>query len=436
VLPPDQQPPTLVLAHQDSSKVILRPFSQETLDGCVYAFDFEDLKQPNLTMSGADVLQMYLSSPQLTASLPFSVQDNAYGPVLVTFSATDSAGNQAASVALPVYISSSAAVCTASEVLCTSGHCSTEGLCLHPKALELLTEAGFPSLSISAVHSSSCAQNGSTDAPSHFCTYLPVVDRTPPIVTALGGPPEHVRVHGRVSGKIVLETSVAVGAQYSDAGAIALDDIDGDVTASLSRAGLSLVSTSAPTAPGVPFVVRYSAYDRSGNAAEPAERHVRVLCSQHSRTCTLEDGTAYCSVSSTECLEPSPLQAVAGSGFALPTISLIGPSEVEILQGTAYGACTDSTPISLQCDRGAKAQSPSEGDLTWTVMACKDGFAFRQYGLRACDVDTSVVGSHNITFFLVHGGNRIAVNRTLWVLERCHGARSFFSHSCSFISYV
>jgi hypothetical protein len=78
--------------------------------------------------------------------------------------------------------------------------------------------------------------------------------------------------------------------------------------------------------------------------------------------------------------------------------------------------------MSLQCDRGAEAQSPSEGDLTGTVMACKDGFAFWKYGLQACDLDTSVVGSHNITFFLVHGGKRIAVNRTLWVLERCHGA--------------
>jgi hypothetical protein len=159
---------------------------------------------------------------------------------------------------------------------------------------------------------------------------------------------------------------------------------------------------------------------------------VHVLCSQHSRTCTLEDGTAYCSVSSTECLEPSPLQAVAASGIALPTISLIGPSEVEIVQGSPYGACTDSTPMSLQCDRGAKAHSPSEGDLTWTVMACKDGFAFRQHGLRGCAVDTSVVGSHIITFFLMHGRSRIAVNRTLWVLERCHGARSMLAQRGSF----
>jgi hypothetical protein len=145
------------------------------------------------------------------------------------------------------------------------------------------------------------------------------VDKTPPLVTALGKLPEHARVADRRSGRSILVTSVAVGAQYSDAGAIALDDVDGDVTASLSQAGLSLVSTSAPTTPGSPFVVRYSATDSSGNFAEPASRHVCVLCAEHSRICTLDDGTSYCSASGTKCLEPTARQIEVGSGFPMTT---------------------------------------------------------------------------------------------------------------------
>jgi hypothetical protein len=378
--------------------------------------------QPVVTVAGAEALQMYLSNPNLTTSLPFSVEANAYGPISVTFLAADSAGNQAAAVSMAVYISSPAAACTGAEVLCESGHCSLQGLCLDIRAIKLLSEASIPLLSISADNTTYCPNYDSTYAQSHPCSYVPLVDKRPPQVTALGEPPAHVSTSGRRSGKIILETSVSVGAQYSDAGAIALDDVDGDVTASLSRAGLSLVTTIAPTTPGVPFVVRYSAKDSSGNFAEPAERHVYVQCLEHSRTCTLNDGTSYCSVSSTECLEPPARQAAAHSRLQLPKVTLIGLSEVEILRGTAYGACDESTPISLQCDHGADAHSPIEGDLTWALMACKDGFAFLQYGLRACGLDTSVVGSYNITFFIVHGSSRVEVRRTLWVLEECDGA--------------
>jgi hypothetical protein len=151
---------------------------------------------------------------------------------------------------------------------------------------------------------------------------------------------------------------------------------------------------------------------------------VYVLCPERSRACTFDDGVAYCSVSSTDCLEPSVREAAVVHASLLPTVSLIGPSDVEILRGTIYGACTKLTPMPLQCDRGATAHSPNGGDLTWDIMACKDGFTFRHYGLQACEMDTSVAGSHNISFFLVHGSNQIAVHRTLWVLEVCDGACS------------
>jgi hypothetical protein len=370
-LPLDKQAPTVMLMPLESSTVVLRPYSTFKLDCYVHAFDFEDSTQPVTSILGAEVLHLYLSNPNLTASLPFSVETNAYGPITVTISASDSAGNQAASASLPVYISSTAAVCTDAEVLCDSGQCSLQRQCLQIQAIELLSKAGIPMLGRSGNEPEFCPQNCSTDARLSACSYVPIVDERPPQVTALGEPPSHIRASGGHSGKIILETPVAVGAQYSDAGAIALDDVDGDVTASLSRAGLSLVSTIVPTPPGLPFVVRYSVHDSSGNVAQPAERHVYVLCAEHSQACTFDDGAAYCSLSSTECLEPSVRELEAGDGFRLPTVSLIGPPDVEISLGTAYGACNQFTPMSMRCDRGATAHSPSEGDLTWTLMACK-----------------------------------------------------------------
>jgi hypothetical protein len=227
----------------------------------------------------------------------------------------------------------------------------------------------------------------------------------------------------RRSGKIILESSVDVGGVYRDAGAIAVDDVDGDVSGSVSRSGLSLVSTRSPTAPGEPYVVKYSAQDRSGNIAEPTERHVRVLCSDQSLPCSFPDGATYCSISATKCVEPAIPQATGDStASVLPTIKLIGPAEVEVLQGTPYGACRDSVPVSVLCDRGATAHSVVEGDITWVVMACSDGFSFQRYGLQGCGVDTGVVGRHTLTFFVMHGDEEIAVSRTLWVLEACQGA--------------
>lgn len=77
--------------------------------------------------------------------------------------------------------------------------------------------------------------------------------------------------------------------------------------------------------------------------------------------------------------------------------------------------------MSVKCDRGATAHSALEGDVTWTVMACTEGFAFWKYGLQGCGVDTGAVGSYALTFFVEHGDSRTEVTRTLRVLEKCRG---------------
>lgn len=382
----------------------------------MHALDFESSVPPVVTATGADAVQQYVSNPQLAESLPYDTSAQAHGPITITVSAVDEAGNEALPLALSLYISTLAAACPGDVIMCESGSCSVQGLCLQQDALDFLAASGLL-LSIDSPSDRECLSS------AHVCIYNPVHDGRAPVVTALGQPPEHVRVSGMRPGKMIVESSVAVNTLYRDAGAIALDAIDGDVSFTISRPGLALIDTSTPTVPGMPYLVRYSAFDRSGNIADPAERHIKVLCSSQSQFCSFADSTTYCSVSDTQCLEPSPLPALE-QDIVPPVVSLIGPAEVEILQDTPYGACTDQTLVSVHCDRGATVISSIEGDITWTMMACTGGYTFSVYGLQGCSLDTSVVGSHVLTFFVMQGEVQIAANRTVRVLERCSGVWS------------
>ncbi len=71
---------------------------------------------------------------------------------------------------------------------------------------------------------------------------------------------------------------VAYGASYTDAGATASDDRDGDITASLAVTitfGGTLVSAVSTSVPGT-YTIRYNVSDAAGNAAEEATRTVVV----------------------------------------------------------------------------------------------------------------------------------------------------------------
>ena len=85
-------------------------------------------------------------------------------------------------------------------------------------------------------------------------------DGTPPVITLLGDDPE----------------TVECGDTYTDAGATALDDIAGDITAAIVVGG----DTVDPDTPGV-YVITYDVMDEAENAA-----------TQATRTVTVEDTTA------------------------------------------------------------------------------------------------------------------------------------------------
>lgn len=82
--------------------------------------------------------------------------------------------------------------------------------------------------------------------------------------------------------------------KYHDAGASALDDTAGPVVVAVS--GLDEIDTREPTAPGLPYLISYTATDDAGNAAVAQRRvHVEALCPEGERMC-FDGPEPYCSL--------------------------------------------------------------------------------------------------------------------------------------------
>lgn len=124
------------------------------------------------------------------------------------------------------------------------------------------------------------------------------LDTQPPVIRLLGAP----------------EVSVECGTAYTDAGATASDDRDGDLTTSIT-VNNRVNSNAAGT-----YEVSYDVKDAAGNAAKTVQRKVRVLDS------------------------------------APPSMRLIGPETDEIACGTAY------------VDPGAQAADACEGDISGRIV--------------------------------------------------------------------
>ncbi|MFC0603351.1 immunoglobulin-like domain-containing protein [Winogradskyella pulchriflava] len=139
-----------------------------------------------------------------------------------------------------------------------------------------------------------------------------------------------------------------VGDTYTELGATATDNVDGDLTSSIVIGGDS-VNTSVA---GV-YNVTYNVSDAAGNAATEVIRTVNVTA----------DTTA-------------------------PVITLIGASVINLEQGDAY------------TDQGATATDDIDGDLTSSIVVGGDS------------VDTNVVGSYVITYNVSDAAGNAAVEVT------------------------
>ncbi len=187
-----------------------------------------------------------------------------------------------------------------------------------------------------------------------------VEDRTAPVISRNG--PYRV--------------SIGQGETYTDAGATATDNIDGNgtITAVItttivynnntSGTGDDRTVTAVDTGSVGVYNITYNVTDAAGNAAAPRRRRVTVVA----------DGTA-------------------------PVISLLGLATVSIVQGADYA------------DAGARATDDIDGDITALITATITDSS----GAVIAAVDTGTPGVYTITYRVsdVAGNEATAVIRTL-----------------------
>ena len=161
-----------------------------------------------------------------------------------------------------------------------------------------------------------------------------VVDTTIPVITLLGDDP----------------VTIEVGDTYTDAGATATDNYDGDITSSIETV------SNVDTAVVGTYTVRYNVSDASGNAALEVTRTVTVV-----------DTT-------------------------IPVITLLGDDLVILEVGVTY------------TDAGATATDNYDGDITSSIETISN-------------VDTAIVGTYVVTYDVsdANGNAAVTVTRTVIV---------------------
>lgn len=185
--------------------------------------------------------------------------------------------------------------------------------------------------------------NGNTNIPSasptpgtSAGTTTTSVDTTAPIITLLG----------------TTEANVLVGSEYVDAGATAIDDVDGDVSNDLE-----LTTTVNTSAAGV-YYVTYSVSDQAGNTAEAI------------RTVTVTAPTT----------DETP-----------PAITLRGSKTMNLEVNDTYN------------EPGATASDETDGDISDTIAI-------------DTTVDTTEPGTYTVTYTATdQAGNTVSANRTIVV---------------------
>lgn len=143
------------------------------------------------------------------------------------------------------------------------------------------------------------------------------------------------------------------GSIYTDPGATASDNTDGNITSRLSTFGLGAVDTSAPTNASNPYLITYDVSDAEGNAAVQGLRQILVACRSPTKLCTASDGTLYCSTATGLCVQLGTGGAVAAA--PPPSIKLVGQAVLGVPLGASYLACPTPQPTNVVCDRSVYA---------------------------------------------------------------------------------
>ena len=306
-------------------------------DAGAYAVDGRDgVLASNVT--GLTAYQQAHNASSMASFAALQLTANLYGPWIVSYSAQDAAGNIAQPVQRRLYINTT---CPAGEVRCGNGVCSIESLC----GLPLSMAAHMPQ------------QNESYIPPRDLPPQLTLYRRSGDGLVQLLLPGQQVPATAAI-------TRVTAGSQFSDPGAEAIDDIDGNITSKISRLGLRRLRTAAPTSSGAPQLLEYRIKDSAGNLAH-AFRAVYVTCAAGEHVCgESSNNKPSCSVNGI-CMVAA-LTGGSQESVATVTLRLRGRAVVIVEVGQVYQACPHSKPVDLLCDQVRHISSVS----LWCVLRC------------------------------------------------------------------
>ena len=247
--------------------------------------------------ANAAVVEGYLA--QADASL-FTVLPQA--TFLAAFTGLATCGERATlNVLVDLLAPYGVTVCTntfdrgAEQYLASDGDADLDGVC---NFAEYNAVSGSAEGFVIAAIDPAITQNGGGCFAPCFTEVIPGDDTTPPLITLLGEDP----------------TTAECGMIYVDAGATALDNVDGDLTTHIAVTGT--VDTAVPGE----YSLTYTVSDAAGNAAIPVTRTIHV------------------------------------ADTAAPELLLLGEAEVTIECGDTYN------------DEGTIAVDACEGDLTAAIQ--------------------------------------------------------------------
>ena len=378
------------------------------------------------TDSGATAADNYDGDLTSSIAIVNNVDTSTVGTYTVTYNVSDTSGNAADSVTRTVNV-----VDTTAPVITLLGD--------NPMTIEVGTTFTDPGATASDAGdgdlTSSIVVSGSVDTSTigtYTLTYdvsdtsgnpadsvtrtVNVVDTTVPVITLLGD----------------TTVTIEVGATYTDSGATAADNYDGDLTSSIA------IVNNVDTSTVGTYTVTYNVSDTSGNAAVPVTRTVNVVDTTvpvitllGDTTVTIEVGATYTDSGATAAdnydgdltssiaivnnvdtstvgtytvtynvsdttgnAAVSVTRTVNVVDTTVPVITLLGDTTVTIEVGTTY---TDS---------GATAADNYDGDLTSSIAIVNN-------------VDTSTVGTYTVTYNVsdTSGNAADSVTRTVNVVD-------------------
>lgn len=335
-LPPDSQPPLLeLLGPATVTLQIGAPFR----DPGASAVDSRDPAPSVTTLGLPELLQALEAAAVDPSSLGPATVDGLHGPWLLLYSARDAAGNVSPSVSRSVFIDSR---CPGSTMWCPQVQACVDGLCLPAAVAAVL---------------------GGSAAPTAAQEYFPPVDTEPPRLL-LEVLPGDERV---ASSNLPAEISAIVYTRweldrgpFDGPGCQAEDDVDGNLTAVVSRSGLAEVQAAVlsgtPTEEDSPLLIRYLVSDSAGNTAQ-ALRAVWLVCPVNEHPCLSVAGERVCTIEGV-CVGKVSVGQVAGSQGGLQ-MELLGDAVVFVPQGAPYFRCARRQPLHILCDQVCRLLEPS-----------------------------------------------------------------------------